>query len=184
MAVATQATVTELTALFERVRTERGRLLVELLEESPLLVVFLRHAGCTFCREALSDIALERQRIEAAGTKIVLVHMGDRPGIEQVIRKYGLGELEVICDASRELYRAFGLKRGGLRQLLGPRVIWRGFLAGILHGHGASVPTADYTQMPGVFYLERGALVRRFRHRTAADRPSYAGLVAGKREDS
>ncbi|MGP1310160.1 MAG: hypothetical protein ACTS27_08185, partial [Phycisphaerales bacterium] len=39
-----------------------------------LLLVFLRHAGCTFCREALADVAKRRRRIENAKVRIVLVH--------------------------------------------------------------------------------------------------------------
>jgi len=37
--------------------TQSGERLVELSEMSPVLLVFLRHAGCTFCREALADFA-------------------------------------------------------------------------------------------------------------------------------
>jgi hypothetical protein len=30
--------------------------------------------------------------------------------------------------------------------------------------------------MPGLFLLNKGAIVRRFRHRSASDRPDYAGI--------
>nr|WP_256200529.1 hypothetical protein [Verrucomicrobium spinosum] len=45
--------------------TSAGPSLAALSQQSPVLVVFLRHAGCTFCREALADIARVRPAIEA-----------------------------------------------------------------------------------------------------------------------
>lgn len=169
----------EVADLLETIRTDKGRRFVDLLEESPLLVVFLRHAGCTFCREAMADIAQARQRIEAGGARIVLVHMGDQEAVEERVAKNGLQDLHRICDEGRALYQTFGLKRGSLRQLVGWKVWWRGFIAGVLGGHGVGFAGADYRQMPGVFYLERGAIARRFRHRSAADRPKYEALCAG-----
>lgn len=54
-----------------------GVSLAEISRQGPAIVVFLRHAGCTFCREALADIATRRARIVSAGARTVLVHMGD-----------------------------------------------------------------------------------------------------------
>ena len=49
------------------VRSNTGARLDVLADASPQMVVFLRHSGCTFCRQALSDISKQRQKIEAAG---------------------------------------------------------------------------------------------------------------------
>ena len=54
-------------------RTQSGHLLSALSETSPVLLVFLRHAGCTFCREAIGDVARDRGAIERSGVRIVLV---------------------------------------------------------------------------------------------------------------
>ena len=141
-----------------------------------MLLVFLRHAGCTFCREALGDIARTRPAIERTGARIVLVHMGDSGAIEKLIEKNGLADVDSICDPEQKLYKAFGLKRGSLLQLFGPKVLWRGFLAGVVRGHGIGSPAADSSQMPGLFLLNKGGIVRRFRHRSASDRPDYAAI--------
>ena len=155
-----------------------GDRLVELAQTCPILLVFLRHAGCTFCREALADIARERCAIEQTGTRIVLVHMGDSAAIEEQLANYDLRGVDRICNSEQTLYRAFGLKRGKLRQLFGPRVIWRGLKAGLIEGHGIGRPSADSSQLPGVFLIHNSTVIRRFRHRTAADRPDYAGICA------
>lgn len=168
--------------LLEAARTESGAKLMDLLEESPILLVFLRHAGCTFCREALSDIADTRAAIEADGTRIVMVHMGDRAEMERVVKKYGVDHLERICDPKQELYRAFGLQRGSWWQLFGPKTWWRGLIAGWFKGHGVGRPAADAAQMPGVFLIDQGRVVSRYRHGSAADRPSYIEICEIGRE--
>lgn len=162
--------------LLERSATESGLHLVDLIAQQPALLVFLRHAGCTFCREALADIAKARHDIEARGTKVILIYMGDREAMLKVTQKYNVSDLDRIADPDRALYSAFGLNRGTFRQLFGWKVWWRGVIAGLWNGHGRGTPSADYRQMPGVFLVDKGLIARHFRHRSAADRPEYDSL--------
>lgn len=153
---------------------QRGRTLRQLSQDAPTLVVFLRHLGCSFCREALADISRARGDIERDGARIALVHMGDETDA-RVFDQAGLGEISRVSDPSRELYRAFGLERGSFLQLFGPRVWLRG-LAAAMRGHKVGALRGDGFQMPGAFLLENGRVRRAYRHRTAADRPDYTGL--------
>lgn len=162
----------EITEALEQAVTLKGERLVAASEESPVLLVFLRHAGCIFCREALADLAVVRRAIAETGMRIVLVHMGDTAAMDRLFQKYGLAGVDRIADTDQRLYRAFGLKRGKLRQLLGPKVIRRGMQA-MGRGFGAGFVSADSFQMPGLFVLHRGRILGRFRHQTAADRPDY-----------
>ena len=150
--------------------------LLQMSNSAPLLLVFLRHAGCTFCREAVADIAAQRKRIEAAGTRIAFVHMCCDTDSEDFFAKYGLAGIPRVSDPSRHIYRAFGLGRGGLVALFGPRVWWRGFHAGVLRGHGIGRLMGNGFQMPGVFLVRRGIIVRSFRHESSADRPDYVAF--------
>jgi len=161
-------------------KTNYGVTLDELSRLSQVMVVFLRHAGCTFCREALADLAARRREIEKSGTRLVLVHMGSEQHGMKLFDRYGLGEVAQISDPKRNLYRAFGLPRGGVCDLIGPKVWIRGFQAGILGRHGAGRMVGDGFQMPGVFLLFHGEVVRSFRHQSAADRPDYIGLATGR----
>jgi peroxiredoxin len=168
----------DLMAALEGASTQSGEKLSKLAEESPILLVFLRHAGCTFCREALGDIARTRAAIEGTGTRIILVHMRDSEAIGDLMVKYQIQSVDRICDPDQNLYRAFGLKRGSWRQLFGPKVLLRGLKAGILGGHGIGRLSADSFQLPGTFFLNQAGILRRYRHRSAADRPDYAGLCS------
>lgn len=163
----------EVLRLALRTRTNNGVTLDQLSRQTPVLLVFLRHAGCTFCREALADIGEQRRSIEATGTRVVLVHMGSDEQARKYLPKYGLLDTPRINDMPRHLYRAFGLCRGTMRMLFGPKVWLRGFQAAVLGRHGAGRLQGDGFQMPGMFLLYHGEVVRSYRHQSVADRPDY-----------
>lgn len=153
-----------------------GQSLAEMSQGQKVLVVFLRHSGCTFCREALDDLANVRSQIEASGTKLALVHMSGDDDFRPFAEKYQLGDIPRFSDPQRKLYQEFELAPGSITQLLGPKVWWRGFLAALHAGHGFGSVRQSMFQMPGTFLVEDGKIVRAFRHQTAADRPDYAEL--------
>ncbi|MCY7328303.1 MAG: redoxin domain-containing protein, partial [Saprospiraceae bacterium] len=63
-------------AIWEQMHTvNTGESLATLAAEKPVLLVFLRFLGCSFCREAISDLAKKRKELEARGLRIVFVHM-------------------------------------------------------------------------------------------------------------
>ena len=62
-------------ALLSEMVLNTGETLFDYSLRQPVLLVFLRHFGCTFCREALSDISKKRSEIEEQGSRIVFVHM-------------------------------------------------------------------------------------------------------------
>lgn len=155
--------------------SQLGSTLAELSRRQPVLVVFLRHSGCTFCREALSDIAEHRTSIEEQGATIALVHMGQSEPVD-LLNKYSLNDLHCFRDPNCVLYDAFGLQLGGFRALFGIKVWWRGFWAWI-SGHGIGPLEGNGFRMPGVFLIQRGKVLRAFKHLTAADRPDYVELA-------
>lgn len=168
-----------LAGALSRATDQHHRSLDSLSREGPVLVVFLRHFGCTFCREALADLAAVRERLAADGVRPVVVHMSDEARAREFLDGYGLADVARISDPERVLYRAFDLRRGGLGQLFGAKVWWRGLRAGLLDGHGVGALDGDGFQMPGAFLVRDGRILRRFAHRSAADRPDYCELAGG-----
>ncbi len=159
------------------VRTSHGRTLDEHSREAPHLVVFLRHFGCTFCREALADLARERAALEARGTRLLLVHMATPDDADTHLAHYELDDVAHVSDPTTVLYRAFRLRRGSFGQLFGLRSWTRGLVAGLLRGHGVGRLVGDGFQMPGVFLIDDGVVVREFRHRHASEVPDYEELA-------
>ncbi len=153
--------------------THVGKSLEDHSMESPILLVFLRHLGCTFCRETLSDIQAKRESLRAKGIQPIFVHMSSDQEAEPILKKYALADAPRISDPERKFYRAFGLQRGKILEVLGPKVWLRGFLSAIIEGHGFGKVRGDAFQLPGVFLIHKGQIVKDFRHKTAADRPDY-----------
>lgn len=166
------------------IRSHRGVTLAQLSADKPVLVVFLRHAGCTFCREAVDDIARQRSKIEALGVELAIIHMSDPMQATRMTSRTKLDDVHRYSDPYCALYEAFGLERGSLRQLFGFRVWWRGLLAGFVSGHGIGTLEGDGFRMPGAFVLHHGQIISAYRAETAADRPNYIELATGKTVES
>ncbi len=177
-----EAEALAIVAALENARTQSGASLVELVECSTVLLIFLRHAGCPFCREALADLARIRGEVESRGVRIVVAHFGRPSAMAALMKRYGIGDVDRISQPEHALYRAFGLKRGTLGQVLGARTWWRGVRAALLAGHGFGLPEGDPFQMPGAFVLNRSGVAAAFRHRSSADRPDYLALVRSLRK--
>lgn len=162
--------------ILEQAVDQNGESLAALSREKPRLVVFLRHGGCTFCRQALADLSRDRAKIEQAGTGIVLVHMQTDADGKALFAQYGLADVPRISDPDRKIYEAFELHRGSLAQVAGPAVWVRGFVS-LLTGSLPGIPNADVYQLPGTFLVHDGEIVRAFRNKDSAERPDYCELA-------
>jgi peroxiredoxin len=156
--------------------TASGRSLTEVVEAKPTMLLFLRHSGCAFCREALSDLAKQRAAIESEGVQPVVVHMMSVSGGEAFLQRYGLTGVDHIGDPERTLYRAFGLGRGRVTDLLRPTV-WRRGVEAVLAGHLAGPAVGDVLQMPGLVIVHRDHILAEFEFKTPADRPDYIAFA-------
>ncbi len=164
--------------LLNRYTTSHGNTLLQHSETSPILIVFLRHSGCTFCRETLSDLSNVRAKIEAEGVLPVLVDMMEDDGASKAFyQQYRLADLPRVHDPKRRLYRGLGLKRGTLWQLVGPMSWISGFRAGVLEKHGVGWLQGDGLQMPGIFLVHRGKIIQSRIHKSAAERPDYESFA-------
>lgn len=167
-----------LISLLSATRTESGRTLLELVDERPVLLVFLRHFGCAFCRQALDDVSRVRGQLAKRGVQIGFVHLGSPERAKPYFDYYGLSDVERVSNPDGSLYRepAFALARVSLLQLFRPAV-WIGWLRGAIFKYRIGLLKEDIQQMPGVFFLKNRAIASIFRHRTIADRPDYLGLT-------
>ena len=155
-----------------------GKTLAEASENQVLAMVFLRHFGCTFTRQILRGLEHIQQEAKDHGAELVLVHMlqngkevkylGERSGVAR------------IADPRCELYRAFGLGKGGFLELFGPHVWWRGALS-IFKGCGVGHLAGDGMQMPGAFLFRDGKIISSQRAHSASDLPHLPELFQALR---
>ncbi len=158
-------------------RSQRGETLEKLSFRQITMVIFLRHAGCTFCRETLSDLRNARDKIIDEGVSVAIVHMGHPLDGTKMLSQYDLESFHQYSDPQCRLYRAFGLERGRWSQLFSWRVIKRGLQAGLKDGHGIGKIQGDSFQLPGVFFLHEGRIVFSFPTEHAGERIDYLGLI-------
>lgn len=160
--------------------TNQGNSLQEHTDASPTMLVFLRHFGCPFCREMLTEIKHNRAQIEKEGTKIILVHLVDDAKAEEITSTFGLEDLPRISDPDKKIYKAFGLSRGTLEQLFGFNVLVRGVMHTILKLNPPRPFIGDGFQMPGIFVIHKGMVIHTFKHTSLADRPDYIELARSR----
>ncbi len=162
-------------------RAENGSdfALAELWRNSPAILVFLRHTGCTFCREYVMQLRDARDQFAPYRVTIGLITVGKPEDVAQFCESRHLPE-SFLClsDPDKAAYRAFGLSRGTASELLSAHVMARG-LQSVLHGHLAGLPKGDPFQMPGTFIVDQSGIVRyAHRHKDASDNPPNAELFA------
>lgn len=169
----------ELAAALASIHTETGESLLTLTEASPVLLIFLRHFGCSFCRQAISDVADVRQQLTARNVRPVFVHLGTPELAKTYFDYYGLHDVERISDPKATIYQhaAFNLGRTHPAfHLINPRV-WAGWLGSIFK-HGIGNLKDDAHQLPGLFLLKGPQIIRRFRYKSIADRPNYVRFAS------
>jgi hypothetical protein len=161
----------------ETLLSQDGETLAEISQDEPTMVVFLRHSGCTFHREALSDLVVARPTLAELGVRLAIVHMGEQLKTGAPGGDCPLTDVARFSDPDRRLYREFGLGHGTFNQLLGPAVWKRGFQSCVIDGTGVGPLDGDGFQMPGVFVVHAGKRLVSYRHKHAGDRPDYAAIA-------
>lgn len=125
--------------------------LTELYRERPLALVFLRHLGCAFCKLQVASLR------DAVDMNLAFVTLGSVQDTE-AFRVRMFSSHTFIADPQKILYKAFGLNRGSLWQMIQPRVIGKGMVA-TLRGYPNKRSGGDPMQMPGAFVLNRNGKV-------------------------
>ena len=168
-----------LTDSLREFHTETGRSPLDLVDESPVLLIFLRHFACAFCAQTLDRVSQVRRQIEAKGVRPVFVHLGSPQRAKPYFDYYNLSDVERISNPQATLYQlpAFALSRTNPYLHFFNLTVWKGWLKGAMFKYGIGMIKEDADQMPGVFFLKERRIVRAFRHRTIADEPDYLKLV-------
>ncbi len=114
--------------------------------------------------------------IEAAGGHIVAVTQGEPQQAQALCDRFQV-PFPCLADPRRSSYKAFGLKRGSMVQVLGPAIFWRGLQAA-RKGHFIEKVVGDAFQLPGTFIIDGEGVVRYARYAAhAADHPAIGELV-------
>ena len=138
----------ELLAQFESLRSSSF--------ERPTLLFFVRHLGCTFCRQVFKDISAERERLRGAGIQVVIVHMGPTERALKMIKSFNLDQVELIEDPRCFLYQVCGFSKASLWRAFGVRVLRKAVPALCVERCGVGYLSGDGFQLGGVIHFTNG----------------------------
>ena len=162
---------------FDDIYTNENQNLYELSNKKNVLLVFLRHFGCVFCRESLKELGKLKDWIESQNTELVFVHMTEHAIAELYFEQFNLEGVQHISDPGCDYYQRFRLVKGTFNQLFGLQNMIRGFEVTLKGTFISLKQVGDGFQMPGIFLLKNGAIHSSFIHKYASDKPNYKNIV-------
>jgi hypothetical protein len=115
----------------------------------PVVLVWLRHYGCLFCREQAAEMHAVKDEIASLGAGLVFVGNGS-PAQARDFQEHFAPEETVLSDPDLRTYRLIGA-RGGVMNTVGPRA-WRAGLRALRRG-------ARQTRVKGHPFQQGGVLV-------------------------
>ena len=155
--------------------------LSSLWSERVLVLFFVRHFGCPQCKEMLDVLVQSREDIERAGLVLAVVTQGTAEQALAFCRQRVPG-VRCLADPERKVYRAYGLDKGNLWQvLLSPR-IWLANRRAARKGYKPEMPPEGQStrQMSGAFIIGMDGRIRLpYYYETIADHPPAELLLEG-----
>lgn len=107
--------------------------------------------------------------------RVLMIHQGGA-GTEAAFFEKHWPDACTLRDSKRVIYRGFGLGRGSLWQLFGPRSVGCA-LKTRLRGHALGQVVGDAFQMPGLFLVSGGRVLWTHGYQHAGDNPDFATLA-------
>ncbi|TGK26871.1 AhpC/TSA family protein [Leptospira yasudae] len=151
----------------------RSKTILPCLPHRLSLLVFLRHSGCIFSREAIHDLK-EISEICLSFPPVLFFFPGQLKDAEEFFSGVW-EEASVVADAKAEFYSDLGLETANLVQLAGPEVLI-GTARATLKGHFYGIPGSNPLQMPGAFLVVRDRIVWEHRYRHIGDHPDWKNI--------
>jgi thiol-disulfide isomerase/thioredoxin len=161
-----------------RIPSSQGKTLIELSEAAPVLVVFLRHGGCPFCRQVLDQLKSLSAQLAERHLQLAIVHMMDEKEASSLLARYQLRNVYSFSDPDRTLYELFQVRRGSLAETVGPAVWWSGFKSTVLAGYLPGIPGKDVQQLGAALILDQGKVVASYFSKNSADLPDWNQLLS------
>lgn len=155
----------------------QGRTMTELSWRQPTLVIFLRHFGCTFCRETLHMLAQQRDKIEKLGLSIAIVHMSDKQDGRNELDRYDLRSVEIFSDPSCEIYGACKIGRATYRDIFNLKSLRKAFSTAFLQRYGIGKVAGDVFRLAGAAVIHQGKVIGDTRPKVPSDRLNFLHLA-------
>lgn len=139
--------------------------------EGPLVVMFMRHFGCAFCREQLIRMGRALWDFKAEGADVVAIFQYGAEATHDFCRSREV-PFDCVGDPLRAAYAEVSLGRGSRKQVLSWQIAKR-YVGAIRTGAlGGGAQGGDMAQLPGTFVVGTdGRIVLAHYATSAADNP-------------
>lgn len=149
-----------------------ARTLHDLLAADQLVILhFLRHLGCIYCKYTVDQLNKISKR-SAKFPVIYFVHQSSPEQGEAFFAERFPGARH-ISDPELELYKLFGVRRLGGLQLLNPKMIWQGIRLTFKGYQNKIGGTGDIFVLSATFLFNKGKAVWQRRAKYAGDEPDF-----------
>jgi hypothetical protein len=147
-----------------------------LWQDHPVVLVWLRHFGCLFCREQTAEFRARESDFETLGADVVFVSSGSARQA-RAFRDEFCPDCTVLTDPKLITYRLIGA-RGGLMSTLGPQAWAAGIRA--LRGGARQQRTQGHPfQQGGVLVVAPGdTVLYSYISKAAGDHPRVDDVIA------
>lgn len=162
-----------LSKTLSRFRTQRGKSLLQLSNEQPVLVIFLQRFSYDFCWELLADIRKNQEFIENRGAKLLFVHLAKEDKAAAFFQKAGLENEHRISDPNGIMYQAFELEKA----VFDHNDNWRSLLLQRIPLIKLGRTRVGVRNMPGAFLINRSKIVKSYRYGQTSDSPDFEFLT-------
>jgi peroxiredoxin len=151
--------------------------------DGPLVVMFMRHFGCAFCREHLIRMGRALTDFEAAGAQVVAIFQYSAQATSDFCTSRRV-PFDCLGDPNREAYAQVEVGRARRDQVLG-RKIAGSYLKTVLRSRvigSAKAPAEEMLQLPGTFVVgPDGRVLLAHYAVNSADNPPVADVLAAVR---
>jgi len=148
--------------------------------KKPVILVFLRHLGCTFCRTQVIELARTYSKFQDMGAEVVCVAMGQANVGKAFQIMFNMPFPMLMLGEDNTLaYDKYRLGKGTFSQLLGVASLVNGIKAMThLKGQTFGGMQGDGRQMPGTFIIDTHGVVQfAYISQNASDNPPISTLL-------
>ncbi len=181
LAAITPATTAELeqriagyTGLLTGARLPADTLPALLRADKMVILHFLRHLGCIFCKHSVRELRKLAESMRFP--PIVFVHQSTITQAEAFFDEYYPGARH-ISDPGLELYQRFDIQRLEGLNVLNPNMYLVGFQS-LMSGNRQGATQGDALVLSGTFLFNNGRLVWSHRAKYAGDDPKWNKLAS------
>jgi peroxiredoxin len=150
--------------------------LLERSKDHQVFLVFLRHFGCLFCREMVSDLKSVLPAFEALEIEIAFVHVGTDDQADVFFKEYGFPNAARFSDPESRIYEIFGLQEVSMAKLMSVAT-FAGSIRALRSGARQGKVQGNPKMMPGIFVISDGHVVKKFVHESPGDKPDLMALI-------